>query len=341
MAGLPTLVSVASDGHHRGALVDLGRTSAFGPLRAYAHHGFPCQGHEVARVLVDALDAPHDLVLATVDGDDLDAALSLHLSPWETDVLGVRVGRLAEAVVHPEAPDPLRSAEALYRGAADRWAEDGGGLLIARIDVGDATSLAAAQRAGFEVYETRITYLCDHDLPPDHHHQHRGFEVRRHVGAEIGEIGERHLGVLRRWVAETDRPGHFYSSPHLSRAQVERLYLSWLERTFDGRWGDIVYTAWRDGDLVGFLCWLDRPDLRERYGLHTLTAGLGAAASPEGAGSLGDMYQAVCTDRPLGTRFVEHTSQAGNGAVLTTWSRFHAIRPGAAQYVLHGWFGGR
>lgn len=321
----------------REALAELGRSQRFGPLRGYAHHVGDHTGAEGARHLVAALDDPAAEVLVARAGDRLVGALALTASSWEGEQLGTRVARTAGAVVAPDQ-DGAALAAALFAGAGERWREGGGGLLISRVDAADAGSLVGAQDAGLRVLEDRVTYLGDHDAPPEHHHRHRGFRVERHTAQEVAAIPGSSLAVLRRWVAGTDRPGHFYSDHRLAKARVDALYVAWLEKTFAGGWGDVVYTAWVDDSVVGFLAWLEAPDLAERYGIRTLVAGLGAAAAPEGRGALGDMYEAVCTDRPLGTRFVEHTSQAGNSAVLATWAKFHAIRPGWAEYVLHGWF---
>lgn len=335
----PISVAEVTD-HQREEIAALCRSYRLGPLRAYEHHGFDQAAADTGRRLLGLVDDPEATVLvATLDGAVV-GVLACAPSPWESEHLQVPVGRLTEAVTSPGHRRRPEIAEELYRAAGRCWAERGGGLLIARIDVGDGPALVGAQDAGLRVLETRITYLADHDAAPVDHHVRRGFEVRRHVGTEITDVPAPSLDVLRRWIAATERPGHFYSDPRLSRGQVDALYISWLERTFSGAWADIVYTAWADGEIVGFLAWLRAEPLAEHHGIETLVAGLGAAASPEGRGALGDMYATVCADRPLGTRFVEHTSQAGNAAVLTVWSRFERIRPGSAQYVLHGWFGG-
>ncbi|WCO65875.1 hypothetical protein PO878_15335 [Iamia majanohamensis] len=334
----PTTAGPADEaGVEHEALADLARTARFGPLRAYEHDHPGITGPDAERRLRAALDDDDATVVVARRGDEVVGVVSVASSPWETENLGVRVARVGAPVVGPAVEDAEGVATALYAAVLQHWAE---GLVIGRVDVGDTAALVGAQQAGLRALETRITYLGDHDAPPDHHHRHRGFEVRRHDGPEVADIPRPALEPLRRWVAGTDRPGHFYSDPRLSPDRVASLYLSWLDRAFSGAWGDVAYTAWREDQVVGFLSWLRTPDLEEAFGLRTLVAGLGAAAAPEGRGSLGDMYEAVCTDRPLGTRFVEHTSQAGNAAVLTTWSRFHAIRPGMAEYVLHGWVGG-
>lgn len=318
-------------------MMELAGSYALGEARAYNHFGFDASGSETARRALATLDDPDGCVLLAHDGPDAVGFLCLDPSPWESDQLGARVGRVTVVVEtdHELAADAARS---LFIHAGGQWAAGGGGLLISRLDVGDAPAIVGAQDAGMRVLETRITSIYDHDAPYEHHHRPRGFEVRRHDGEEISTIPKDELQVLRRWVGDTDRPGHFFSDRRLSHDRVGALYLSWLERAFDGAWGDVAYTAWRDEVLVGFLSWLRAPHLEASHGLRTLVAGLGASAAPEGSGSLGDMYAAVCADRPLGTRFVEHTSQAGNAAVQTVWSRFHSMVPATAQYVLHGWF---
>lgn len=318
------------------AVLELAGSFGLGPLNGYRHYGFDVAGDDTARRLTVALEDPGSTVLTAVHDDRVTGVLWFTPSPWESTHLGVGVARVSEAVTRP-GPHAARSATALFDEARRRWAADGGGLLIGRVDVGDAPAIVGAQDAGMRVLETRVTYLYDNDRPFTFHGDRRGYEVRRHVGDEITSIPSPALSVLRRWVADTDRPGHFYSDLRLPAEVVDRLYVSWLERTFEGQWGDVVYTAWRDDAVVGFLAWLDATQLREAHGLSTLVAGLGAAASPEGRGSLVDMYATVCADRPLGARFVEHTTQAGNSAVLTTWARFGGLRPATAQYVLHGW----
>jgi hypothetical protein len=318
------------------AVLDLAASFRQGPLSGYRHYGFDVAGADTARRLVAALDDPESTVLVATQAGEVTGALWFTPSPWESSTLGVRVARVSEVVTRT-GPHAASSAAALFDQARGRWAAGGGHLLIGRVDVGDAPGLIGAQDAGMRVLETRVTYVYDNDQPFRFHGERRGYDVRRHVGDEITTIPSETLSILRRWVADTDRPGHFYSDLKLPAGAADRLYLSWLERTFEGRWGDVVYTAWRDDEVVGFLAWLEAAELRQSHGIGTLLPGLGAAAAPEGRGSLVDMYATVCGDRPLGARFVEHTTQAGNAAVLTTWARFPALRLASAQYVLHGW----
>lgn len=318
------------------SVLELTRDFGLGPLHGYRHYGFEVAGDDTSRRLIAAVCDADSTALVAVDDSGPTGVLWFTPSPWESAHLGVGVARVSEVVTAPGAR-AAASATALFDEARRRWAAADGALLIGRIDVGDAPGLVGAQDAGMRVLETRVTYLYDNDRPFSFRGEPKGYEVRRHVGEEITSIPSSALSVLRRWVADTNRPGHFYSDLRLSADAVDRLYLSWLERTFEGRWGDVVYTAWSDDVVVGFLTWLDAVQLRDQHGLSTLVAGLGAAAAPEGKGSLIDMYAAVCADRPLGARFVEHTTQAGNAAVLTTWARFGALRPTTAQYVVHGW----
>jgi len=280
---------------------------------------------------------PATMVLAARSDQRVLAATTISPAAWESGLLGTRVGHLGDVVGVAEPGRREPAVRRLLEAAGARWAEAGGGMLVARIDVDDADAVVAAQRAGFEVLETTIAYLNDNDAEPGTTHAPRGFEVRCHPHGSAGEIPATALDVLMRSVDETDRIGHLYSDRALDPDRVQDLYRAWVTNTFRGDHGDVVYTAWRDDQVLGVLSWTEDGDLDELAGIKVLRSGFGAVA-PEGHGALGDLYAAVCRDRPLGSRLVESTTQAGNEAVFTVWGRFASMRPASANYVLHGWF---
>lgn len=287
-----------------------------------------------------AVDSGGRLVLS---GDDRapDATTTVTSAEWESGLLGERVGHVGEIVATPDVTRRTDAVADLLADAGDGWARSGGGLLIVRIDIDDTDAVVGAERAGFHVLETSATYLFDYTADNVVTHRSRGYEVRRHDRGAVAEIPSEAFAPLLRWVRDTDRTGHFYRDRRLDIEAVRRLYLTWLDNTFAGRYCDVVYTAWRNGEVVGFLAWKEDPELAELCGTKVLRPGLGAAVAPEGRGALGDMYAAVCAEAPLDARLVEHITQAGNEAVLTTWARFGALRPASCHYVLHGWFDDR
>lgn len=289
------------------------------------------------RAFERAVADPDGVVLEAGRSEPL-AATTVTSAPWESQHLGVRVGKVGEIVAVPEPAARTAAARTLLDAAAEQWRQTGGGLLIARVDIDDTDVLVAAQRAGFEVLETSTTYINDNDADGEIHQQVRGYEIRRCLRDEGRDIDPRSMSVLRRWVDDTDRTGHFYRDRRLHPDRVRELYLAWLDNTFSGAYGDVVYSAWRDDLMVGFVSWTEDSELDELAGTKVLRAGIGAAVAPEGKGALGDIYAAVCSERPLGSRLVEHTTQAGNEAVLTVWARFPTLRPASCHYVLHGWF---
>jgi hypothetical protein len=279
-------------------------------------------------------------VFVAGDPDQPAAATFVRPAPWETGHLGVRVGKVGDLVAEGDPATRTAAAGALLGAAGRHWADTGGGLLIARVDIDDTDVLVAAQRAGFEVLETSATYLNDNHAEFRTTHEDKGYEIRRYLRGAGADIPASSLDLIQRWVDDTDRTGHLYRDRRLDPERVAALYLDWLGNTFSGAYGDVVYTAWRDDQVVGFVSWTEDEAMDAFAGTKVLRAGIGAAVSPEGQGALGDIYAAVCSEQPLGSRLVEHTTQAGNEAVLTVWARYSTLRPSSCHYVLHGWFGG-
>ena len=334
-----TVVPLGQDQlHELDPLLDHHPYSLVSGVQRYVDHHRDVGPAYTRRAFRRAAQDPSATVLAVRDGEGVVAAATVDVATWETGLLGVRVGNVGDIVA---VADPARRIQATIRLLEEvgaRWTADGGGMLVARIDVDDTDACVAAQRAGFEVVETTIAYLNDNDADAPSSHVPHGFEVRCHPHGSAADIPEAALDVLFRSVEETDRTGHLYRDRRLDPERVQDLYRTWVANTFRGDHGDVVYTAWRDGKVLGVLSWTEDPVLDELAGMKVLRSGFGAVA-PEGHGALGDLYARVCADHPLGSRLVESTTQAGNEAVFTIWGRFGSLRPASANHVLHGWFG--
>lgn len=328
----------AAGPEHRADLEALAAAHPHPALRALDRLGPPVAHAEVAHRLTAALATPGAVVAIGHAADGAVGCAAVVPLAFETDVLGVGTGRLVDIVVLGDGPD-LRAARAeeLLTAAGRWWGDAGGRLVVATIDTDDHAVLAGAQRAGYVVLEASTTYLAHHGRPVPHHHRDRGFSVRRLGVAEARAVPRSELATLERWVGRSYRHGHLHADPRIDRRAADAFYVRWMRNSFDGTYGDIVLAAWRGGEVVGFVSWIEQPDFHARHGVDFLAGGLGAAVDPEGRGALGDIYAAALATDALGDRVAEHPTQLGNLAVHATFARFPGLRLAEAHLTLHAW----
>jgi GNAT superfamily N-acetyltransferase len=150
---------------------------------------------------------------------------------WDSAFFGVPIGK-AEA----EIPSDVDATEA--------WAaHEGMRCVFLQIRAERPDVVQAAERHGFFLTGIRVTFerLVALDVPAAPHHS---AVVRTARSADIE--------VLEQIAARSHRDTRFYADPNFSRASCDRLYASWIKRSYEG-WAEQVLTAEHDGRLAGYI----------------------------------------------------------------------------------------
>jgi dTDP-4-amino-4,6-dideoxy-D-galactose acyltransferase len=183
-----------------------------------------------------ASDGPGEVLLAG-DGDTGALGGWAPLA-WDSDVLGVHVGRCTSPVWWGDGD--VDAALAAVTGAASERADRAGiDLLFLRTDARDATLPRLLAGQGYWLADSLVTFA----LPLD--------------GATNGEAEVEHaraddLPVLRE-IACAFRTGHFHADPRIGRARADGLYVRWVENSLAGRADAFLVVRGEDGRPLGFL----------------------------------------------------------------------------------------
>jgi len=332
---MPPVVRLATEAD-RPSIERLALAHPYSRFRGYDRLGFDVAGPETTLASLACLEEGSAAVVA-VDGSEVIGFQGIRPNAFETEVLGVGVGRSTEPLAEVDGAGRAQLVGLLGRGALDAWGELGGDLAILRVDADDQAGLAGSQTAGFTVLEGSTTYLNDNDLGPEHRHPPTPFTTTTYTEAECDALASVDLSLLEAWTSKAYERDHFHADPRIDPAGADALYVTWLHNVFALDWADWVVVAWRDGEAVGYLSWNLTPAFLDRYGLDVLTPSLGCAVAPQGTGSLGETTKVAATTRPLGVRFQEWTTQMGNIGVHKVFNRQASMSLFATSFTLHGW----
>lgn len=280
-------------------------------------------------------------VLATARGAAVGFA-GVARQAFETTHFGVEMGSVP-FLFAPVEPEARAAAVAALLGAAEDGARARGlAHLSLRLDVHDVAGLAAAQRRGWRVVDTLVTWVHDSgagadadDLEPP---APGGAEFERVTlaKAELPLVPREELAPLEEFMRRAYRIDRFHADARLPAARSDELYVAWLHRIFDARWADGAQTIRRDGRLVGFCSFQHAADVERDYGGPRIIGRGLAAVLPEGKGGYAVLTRMIHRSCPLGSRFQEFDTQIQNFPTVNVWAR-EGMRFVRARVTLHRW----
>ena len=210
-------------------------------------------------------------------------------SPWDTKVIGRRVGILkhlavADSSSHSKVLDDL--IEEVIRHAASRGIE----CLTCKIQPLQFRAIHALERHGFLLMDTVLDFVFDFSRTP----------------LESLSIPKRPKGVSTRLARPEDLPevlalnekafanyyGRYNSDPQMPRQAETKVYGEWVRSSFRG-WADWILVAELEGTIAGYGVWRKASALEARHSLdivHYNLAGIHPAFSGRG------LYTALALD---------------------------------------------
>jgi ribosomal protein S18 acetylase RimI-like enzyme len=177
-----------------------------------------------------------------VAGDE--AALAFAPEPFDSDALGISIGR----IVHASAPS-TGVYQRMFETAARRASRLEFAQVLRRTSLQNLQEIWALERSGFALMDVGVTFaqridaaiepVTDHDLT-----------IRASTDDDIREIAE--LMVKQPWGSR------YESDPAYDPARVRELRRRWLWNSHRGR-ADVVMVGALDGRPAGYVtCRLDR-----------------------------------------------------------------------------------
>jgi hypothetical protein len=282
-----------------------------------------------------AFSSPDTVVVVELTDDGPAAATTMTDKPMESEAFGSATAALSHVIAAEDLPDRLRIVTELLTRARDIAGGRGVELLILRVDADDVCTLAAAQRAGFTVHESTMTWLADShgggSAPPP-----RGrLEVEVHEGDVSSALSAGEIEQLAEVTAVWEL-NHFHADPRLARSAVKRFYRQWVHNIAAGEWSDCLFIARLDGRIVGVESEVSDRELRELTGVDVrvgewivvLERGLGAGAA---------LMTAAGHHRHPSGRYHSWETQIRNTPTIRCIEQTGVARPIRSAYTLHCW----
>jgi hypothetical protein len=237
----------------------------------------------------------------------------------------------------PAGPARAEAVDALLRAATAGARDQGLVHLSLRLDVSDLAALAVAQRQGFRVVDTLLTYVHDNQADPEQlppvDPSFEGFTLRKE---ELAEMPRAELVPLEAFMAKAYRIDRFHADARLPADRSDALYVEWFRRVFDGSWADGAQLIRRAGRVLGFCSFQHAGDVEKDFGGPRIIGRGLAGVLPEGRGGYAALTRLIHTRCPFGSRFQEFDTQLQNFPTINVWIR-EGMRFVRARQTLHRW----
>ena len=180
----------------------------------------------------------------------LEALVGLHPLAWDTDMLGVKTGRMTFVVPPDAACDRRETAREAVAAARDK----GYASLFTRVDASELDTVQALEAAGFETVDAILSqylWVSEAALPSS------PIEVRsasRDDSALLGDLTDATMAQSR-----------FHSDPRVGAARARSIYRQWGQNTVLGL-NDLTLICEVDGEPAGYLSAKDVKASRAAFG---------------------------------------------------------------------------
>jgi hypothetical protein len=274
-------------------------------------------------------------VLATEGGEAVGFAAVVG-QPWETEHFGLAMGGVP-FLLAPAAPGHRAELVDALLGALEKTARCRGLVhLSTRFDIADVGGLQAAQRRGWRVADTLVTWVHDSQGMAAATVSDPRFECVTLGKLDLCRIAREDLAPFEEFMRRGYRVDRFHADLRLPAERSDELYVQWFRKVFDGSWADGAQAIRMNGRLVGFCSFQHARDVEAEFrGPRIIGRGL-AAVLPEAKGGYAVLTRMIHHQCPLGSRFQEFDTQLQNFPTINVWAREN-MRFVRARATLHRW----
>ena len=230
-------------------------------------------------LLSDLPDAPDSLWLSEIaafsQGQQGQAFVAMHESetvglvaysdlPWDTRVIGTRMGALKYIVVEPDCPRQPEVVERLLNQVIDWAISHGVEFLLCKTYTDDISTIHALERSGFLLMDTLLDYVyCGRADPP-----HDVFRPPLFEGSTIRLAKEDDVEGLAA-VAHASfhhHFGRFHADERIPKGQAIQVYEEWIRASCKG-YADWILVAAVNGRIAGYSVWKKPSTLEQSVGM--------------------------------------------------------------------------
>ncbi|MEP7118777.1 MAG: hypothetical protein ABI880_14405 [Acidobacteriota bacterium] len=307
------------------ALVD---AYPFKPYRHYRAVSRRMQGEVMRAELAKIRHTPGALVGSAGDGEGCVFALVRPLA-WDSAFFGLPMARL-ECVLRGEAAGAAE-IDAAIADALTRCRVAGLQHVSARFDAEDAATLAAAERQGFRLMDTLLTYFTHPKGPAPTVVREVG-RIRSFAPGDAAEL----LEISREAFAGFG--GRFQRDPHLPADRAADFYMEWSRQCVAGVMAERILVA--EGETGGLIGWAGVRAVQPFSSVSgvTMWAGsLGACRRDTPGAYAGLIREAAAVNHARG-EVTETQTPASNVSTANIYEAVGA-RFVRADHTLHAWLG--
>src|SRR5205814_7271510 len=185
-------------------------------------------------------------------------------SPWDTKVVGHRIGFLKHLAAKTEDAQSSDTLDALLDEAIRHAASNGIECLMCKVQALQFKAVHALERHGFLLTDTNLDFVFDSSRTP----------------SESTSVAKRAKGLTTRLATLEDLPevlaiseeafanhfGRYNSDPRMPQGTAKEVYREWVRSSFRG-WADLILVAKIESKIVGFGVWKNALPLEAQYRL--------------------------------------------------------------------------
>jgi len=188
-------------------------------------------------------------------------------SPWDTRVIGRRIGSLKHLAADEVDPSGGSVKEALVEETVRHAAKCGIECLTAKVHPRDTATIHALERNRFLLMDTLVDYLFDHCRTPFDQvispRRTAGLTTRLGIPADLPQI----LEIAER--AFKNHFGRYNADPRMPPGAAKDVYREWAHSSFSG-WADWITIAEVRGKIAGYALWKKASVLEVKHGIDVL-----------------------------------------------------------------------
>lgn len=279
------------------------------------------------------LDGQGEVFIATEKGKTVGTLVYSDL-PWDTRIVGVKMGTLKYIIVEPDIAQKQEIAKKLLSQVMEWAVSLGIEFLLCRTYGDDLTITHMLEQKGFLLMDTLLDYVYDLQREPlqsvPHPPLRPGTVIRSAVEDDIEEL------IAMAQAAFRDHFGRFHSDERIPRHRATQIYEEWMRSSCQG-YADWILVAEVRGKIAGCSVWKKPSSLQRGLGIQVGHYSIGAIHPDyHGQGLFSALTRAGMELFDGVADYIEGPTDINNHPVQRAYTKLH-WRICDARYSFHKW----
>jgi ribosomal protein S18 acetylase RimI-like enzyme len=204
--------------------------------------------NEISRSLADE----SSIAFAWVDSGRIGGLIIYHDSPWDSRIIGRRIGTVKHLAVTSDDPTGVEILRELTNELMQSLAERGTQCVACRVQSSELASIHTLEQSGFLLMDTLLDFVFAFSGTGSEQMNFRPPDKR----LRIHQAKPRDLQAL---MAMNERAfanyfGRYHADPRMPSGTATRIYAEWMRSAFEG-WADWILVGEIDGKIAGSALW--------------------------------------------------------------------------------------